>query len=330
MNMDNPVNFARLRRNRSSDAVRSLVAETRLRPSDFVYPMFVTGGSGVKAPIGPMPGCYQLSVDEAVKSAASAYSLDIPGVLLFGLPSSKDEVGSSAWDPDEPVQRAVSEIRSALPELAVITDVCLCEYTSHGHCGLLDREGGVDNDRTLPLLAKTAVSHARAGATVVAPSAMMDGQVAAIRTALDAEELKSTAILGYSAKYASAFYGPFRTAADSAPQFGDRRAYQMAPENRQEAMAEIQADIDEGADMVMVKPALAYLDVIAEAKRRFAVPLAAYNVSGEYSMVQAAAENEWIDGPRATLEILTSIKRAGADLIITYSACEAARWLEGH
>ncbi len=330
MNMDIPVNFARLRRNRSSDAVRSLVAETRLRPSDFVYPMFVTEGSGVKVPIGPMPGCYQLSVDEAVKSAASAHSLGIPAVLLFGLPSTKDEVGSSAWDPDEPVQRAVSEIRTALPELAVITDVCLCEYTSHGHCGLLDRDGGVDNDRTLPLLAKTAVSHARAGATVVAPSAMMDGQVAAIRAALNADGSGSIAILGYSAKYASAFYGPFRTAADSAPQFGDRRAYQMAPENRQEAMAEIQADIDEGADMVMVKPALAYLDVIYEAKRTFAVPLAAYNVSGEYSMVQAAAANEWIDGPRATLEILTSIKRAGADLIITYSACEAARWLDGH
>ena len=329
MNMDKPLKFARLRRNRSSDAVRSLVAETRLRPSDFVYPMFVTGGSGVKAPIGPMPGCYQLSVDEAVKSAASAHSLGIPAVLLFGLPSRKDEAGSSAWDPNEPVQRAVSEIRSALPELAVITDVCLCEYTSHGHCGLLDRDGGVDNDRTLPILAKTAVSHARAGATVVAPSAMMDGQVAAIRSALDAEGFGSTAILGYSAKYASAFYGPFRTAADSAPQFGDRRAYQMAPENRQEAMAEILADIDEGADMVMVKPALAYLDVIAEAKRRFAVPLAAYNVSGEYSMVQGAAANEWIDGPRATLEILTSIKRAGADMIITYSACEAARWLAG-
>ena len=329
MNMELPVNFARLRRNRSSDAVRSLVAETRLRPSDFVYPMFVTGGFGVRTPIGPMPGCYQLSVDEAVKSAASAYSLGIPAVLLFGLPSSKDEVGSSAWDPDEPVQKAVSEIRSALPELAVITDVCLCEYTSHGHCGLLDQDGYVDNDRTLPLLAKTAVSHARAGATVVAPSAMMDGQVAAIRSALDTEGFGQTAILGYSAKYASAFYGPFRTAADSAPQFGDRRAYQMAPENRQEAMAEIQADIDEGADMVMVKPALAYLDVIAEAKRRFAVPLAAYNVSGEYSMVQAAAANEWIDGTRATLEILTSIKRAGADLIITYSACEAVMWLNG-
>ena len=329
MNMDRPFNFARLRRNRSSDAVRSLVAETRLRPSDFVYPMFVTGGSGVKAPIGPMPGCYQLSVDQAVKSAASAHSLGIPAVLLFGLPSRKDEAGSSAWDPNEPVQRAVSEIRSALPELAVITDVCLCEYTSHGHCGLLDQDGGVDNDRTLPILAKTAVSHARAGATVVAPSAMMDGQVAAIRSALDAEGFGSTAILGYSAKYASAFYGPFRTAADSAPQFGDRRAYQMAPENRQEAMTEIQADIDEGADMVMVKPALAYLDVIAEAKRRFAVPLAAYNVSGEYSMVQAAAANEWIDGTRATLEILTSIKRAGADLIITYSACDAAMWLNG-
>ena len=232
-------------------------------------------------------------------------------------------------DPDEPVQRAVAEIRSALPELAVITDVCLCEYTSHGHCGVLEKDGSVDNDQTLPLLARIAVSHARAGATVVAPSAMMDGQVTAIRSALDADGFGATAILGYSAKYASAFYGPFRTAADSAPQFGDRRAYQMAPENRSEAMAEIQADIDEGADMVMVKPALAYLDVIAEAKRRFAVPLAAYNVSGEYSMVHAAAANEWIDGTRATLEILTSIKRAGADLIITYSACEAARWLDG-
>ena len=329
MNMGSPVNFARLRRNRSIDAVRSLVAETRLRPSDFVYPMFVAGGYGKRQPIGPMPGCYQLSVDEAVKSAATAYSLGVPAVLLFGLPSRKDDVGSSAWDPDEPVQRAVAEIRAALPELAVITDVCLCEYTSHGHCGLLEPDGSVDNDRTLPLLAKTAVSHARAGASVVAPSAMMDGQVAAIRSALDGAGFRDTAILGYSAKYASAFYGPFRTAADSAPQFGDRRAYQMAPENRMEAMAEIQADIDEGADMVMVKPALAYLDVIAEAKRRFAVPLAAYNVSGEYSMVQAAAVNEWIDGTRATMEILTSIRRAGADLIITYSACEAARWLDG-
>ncbi len=329
MNMGDPVNFARLRRNRSSDAVRSLVAETRLRPSDFVYPMFVTGGSGMKQAIGPMPGCFQLSVDEAVKSAATAYSLGIPAVLLFGLPSRKDDVGSSAWDPDEPVQRAVAEIRSAVPELAVITDVCLCEYTSHGHCGLLEPDGSVDNDRTLPLLAKTAVSHARAGASVVAPSAMMDGQVAAIRSALDCAGFRDTAILGYSAKYASAFYGPFRTAADSAPQFGDRRAYQMAPENRLEAMAEIQADIDEGADMVMVKPALAYLDVIAEAKRRFAVPLAAYNVSGEYSMVQAASDNEWIDGTRATMEILTAIRRAGADLVITYSACDAARWLDG-
>ena len=329
MNMGNPGNFARLRRNRSSAAVRSLLAETRLDPSDFVYPMFVTGGSGVKLPIGPMPGCYQQSVDEAVKAAATAHSLGIPAVLLFGLPSTKDDVGSSAWDPDEPVQRAVAEIRSAIPELAVITDVCLCEYTSHGHCGVLEKDGSVDNDQTLPLLARIAVSHARSGANVVAPSAMMDGQVAAIRSALDADGFDATAILGYSAKYASAFYGPFRTAADSAPQFGDRRAYQMAPENRSEAMAEIQADIDEGADMVMVKPALAYLDVIAEAKRRFAVPLAAYNVSGEYSMVQAAAANEWIDGTRATLEILTSIKRAGADLIITYSACEAARWLDG-
>ena len=283
----------------------------------------------MKLPIGPMPGCYQQSVDEAVKTAAAAHSLGIPAVLLFGLPSTKDDVGSSAWDPDEPVQRAVAEIRSAIPELAVITDVCLCEYTSHGHCGVLEKDGSVDNDQTLPLLARIAVSHARAGANIVAPSAMMDGQVAAIRSALDADGFDATAILGYSAKYASAFYGPFRTAADSAPQFGDRRAYQMAPENRSEAMAEIQADIDEGADMVMVKPALAYLDVIAEAKRRFAVPLAAYNVSGEYSMVHAAAANEWIDGTRATLEILTSIKRAGADLIITYSACEAARWLDG-
>ena len=246
MNMGIPDRFARLRRNRSSAAVRSLLAETRLDPSDFVYPMFVTGGSGVKLPIGPMPGCYQQSVDEAVKAAATAHSLGIPAVLLFGLPSKKDEIGSSAWGPDEPVQRAVAEIRSAIPELAVITDVCLCEYTSHGHCGVLEKDGSVDNDQTLPLLARIAVSHAQAGANIVAPSAMMDGQVAAIRSALDADGFDATAILGYSAKYASAFYGPFRTAADSAPQFGDRRAYQMAPENRSEAMAEIQADIDEG------------------------------------------------------------------------------------
>ncbi len=321
--------FRRLRRRRSSNALRALNAETRLSPSDFIYPLFVTDGSGVRRAIEPMPGQYQLSVDEAVKEAAGAFGLGVPAVLLFGLPADKDDLGSAAWDPDEAVQRAVSEIKSAVPEMAVITDVCMCEYTSHGHCGALTPGGQVDNDATLPLLARVAVSHARAGADAVAPSAMMDGQVAAIRAALDGDGFSSTAIIGYSAKYASAFYGPFRTAADSAPRFGDRSAYQMQPSNREEAMAEIQADLDEGADVVMVKPALAYLDVIAEAKRRFDAPLAAYNVSGEYSMLKAAAANEWIDGTRATIEVLTSIKRAGADAIITYSACDAARWLNG-
>ncbi len=321
--------FARFRRRRRSEALRGLTAETRLSASDFIYPMFVTGGAGLRRPIDPMPGCYQLSVDEAVKEAGKAHGAGVPAVLLFGLPASKDDLGTSAMDPDEAVQRAVGEIKSSMPELCVITDVCLCEYTSHGHCGALTAEGEVDNDATLPLLAGAALSHARAGADAVAPSAMMDGQVASIRASLDGAGFHSTAILGYSAKYASAFYGPFRTAADSAPSFGDRRGYQMQPANRSEAMGEIAADVEEGADMVMVKPALAYLDVIAEAKRRFDVPVAAYNVSGEYSMLHAAAANGWIDGRRAVLEVLTSIKRAGADAIITYSACDASRWLAG-
>jgi porphobilinogen synthase len=304
-----------------------MVAETRLSPSDFIYPLFVTGGRRVRRPIGPMPGCFQLSVDEAAKDAKAAFSLGIPAVLLFGLPERKDPRGSGAYDDGEAVQRAVAAIKDAAPSLVVITDVCLCEYTDHGHCGIVRGDGTVDNDATLPLLAETAVSHARAGADIVAPSAMMDGQVAAIRAALEGAGHGGVAVMGYSAKYASVFFGPFRAAAESAPQFGDRRAYQMDPPNIREAMREIEADLAEGADMVMVKPALAYLDVISEARRRFDAPLAAYNVSGEYAMVKAAAAKGWLDEKRAALEVLTGIKRAGADLIITYHAPDAARWI---
>jgi porphobilinogen synthase len=303
------------------------VAETALAPSDFVYPLFVTGGRGVRRPIAPMPGCFQLSVDEAVVAAKGISSLGISGVLLFGLPEMKDATGSRAADSSEAVQRAVSEIKSAVPALAVITDVCLCEYTDHGHCGLLRSDGTVDNDATLPLLASAALSHASAGADIVAPSAMMDGQVAAIRAALDGAGFGSTAVMGYSAKYASSFFGPFRVAAESAPKSGDRRAYQMDPPNAREALREIESDLAEGADIIMVKPALAYLDVIAQARRRTDAPLAAYNVSGEYAMVKAAAANGWIDERRAALEVLTGIKRAGAGTIITYHALDAARWL---
>jgi porphobilinogen synthase len=304
-----------------------MLAETTLAPSDFIYPLFVTGGRRVRRPIGPMPGCFQLSVDEAVKESREAASLGIPAVLLFGLPGRKDDLGSGAADPGEAVQRAAGEIKRAVPSLTVITDVCLCEYTGHGHCGVLRRDGTVDNDATLPLLAAAAVSHARAGAGVVAPSAMMDGQVAAIRSALDSEGFGNVAVMGYSAKYASAFFGPFRVAAESAPRSGDRRAYQMDPPNAREAMREIEADLAEGADLVMVKPALAYLDVIAAARRRFDAPIVAYNVSGEYAMVKAAAANGWLDERRAAMEVLTGIKRAGADLIISYHAKDAARWL---
>ncbi len=321
-----PQAFRRFRRLRRSRALRDLVRETRLSPQGFVYPLFVTHGDSVRREIDSMPGQYQLSLDQLPAEAEELRSLGIPAVLLFGLPASKDDAGSEAYDPDGIVQRAVRTLKQAAPDLAVITDVCLCEYTSHGHCGVII-DGEVDNDQTLPLLARTAVSHAQAGADIVAPSDMMDGRVAAIRVALDEAGLAATPIMSYAAKQASAFYGPFRVAADSSPQFGDRRGYQMDPANAREALREIEADIEEGADIVMVKPALPNLDLIARARERFDLPLAAYNVSGEYAMVKAAAAAGYLDERLATLELLTAIRRAGADIIITYHAKEAARWL---
>ena len=318
--------FARFRRLRRSAGLRRLLRETTLSSSDFVYPLFVVPGQDVREEISSMPGQYHVSLDRLAAEAEELGSLGVPAVLLFGLPSAKDDVGSEAYADDGIVQEAVRALKAADPELVVMTDVCLCEYTSHGHCGVII-DGEIDNDSSLELLARTAVSHARAGADVVAPSDMMDGRVAAIRAALDEAGLSQTPIMSYAAKYASAFYGPFREAADSAPQFGDRRGYQMDPPNAREALREIEADIAEGADIIMVKPALAYLDVVSQARARFDLPLAAYNVSGEYAMVHAAARNGWIDGPRVALEVLTSIKRAGADIIITYHAKEAARWL---
>lgn len=318
--------FSRLRRLRSNSTLRDMLAETRLSASEFIYPMFVVNGAGVRTPIEPMPGIDQMSVDVAVEEAQKAYEAGVKSVLLFGIPDEKDAAGSKSRSPDEAVQQAVAAIKKASPDTYVITDVCLCEYTDHGHCGIVN-ESGVDNDATLPLLAETAVSHARAGADMVAPSAMMDGQVAAIRAGLNENGFTDTPIMGYSAKYASAFYGPFRIAAGSTPQFGDRKGYQMAPTQSREAMREIEADIDEGADLIMVKPALAYLDVIKEASIRFDAPIVAYNVSGEYSMLAAAGSAGWLERERATMEVLTAIKRAGADLIITYSAIEAARLL---
>ncbi len=318
--------FQRFRRLRRTDTLRSLVRETELDPRDFIYPIFVTHGRGVRDEIESMPGQYHLSIDRLEREAEELRALGVRSVILFGLPAMKDPVGSEAYDPDGIVQLAARELKRADPDLIVMADVCLCEYTSHGHCGVI--EGGeVLNDETLELLARTAVSQVRAGADVVAPSDMMDGHTAAIRAALDEAGFETTPILAYSAKYASAFYGPFRQAANSAPGFGDRRGYQMDPSNAREAMLEIEADIAEGADMIMVKPALAYLDVIHEARQRCDLPIAAYNVSGEYAMVKAAGRNGWIDERRAALEILTSIKRAGADLILTYHAKEAARWL---
>jgi porphobilinogen synthase len=318
--------FARHRRLRRTAGLRGLVAETRLSAADFVYPLFVMHGAGVRDEIASMPGQYQISIDQIHREAEDLRALGIPAVLLFGLPASKDAVGSEAYADDGIVQQAVRAFKAAAPDLVVITDVCLCEYTDHGHCGLIV-DGSVDNDSSLDVIARTAVSHARAGADIVAPSDMMDGRVAAIREELDDAGFEQTPIMAYSAKYASAFYGPFRVAANSAPQFGDRRGYQMDPPNAREALREIEADIEEGADIVMVKPALAYLDVIARARQEFDLPLAAYNVSGEYAMLKAAAERGWIDEQRAVLETLTSIKRAGADIIITYHAKEAARWL---
>lgn len=317
---------SRPRRLRRTARLRALVSETRLRPEMFVYPLFVRGGQRQREPITSMPGQYRLSPDELSQEADLLRSLGIPAVLLFGLPDAKDAAGTGAYDDDGIIQRAVRTLRASHPDLVIMTDVCLCEYTSHGHCGVL-RDGAVDNDATLELLSKTAISQAAVGADVVAPSAMMDGQVGAIRQALDEAGFTRIAIMGYSAKYASAFYGPFREAAGSAPQFGDRRGYQMDPANAREAQREVTLDIAEGADIVMVKPALAYLDVLQRIRAEVTVPLAAYNVSGEYAMVKAAAERGWCDERPVVLEILTAIARAGADVIITYHAKEAASWL---
>jgi porphobilinogen synthase len=303
-----------------------MVRETLLSPDDFIYPLFVVEGEGVRKEISSMPGCCQESVDEAVKNAMEAHSLGIPAVLLFGIPEHKDAVGSSAYDDKGVVQKAVRAIKDAVPELYVITDVCLCEYTDHGHCGVIEK-GEVLNDPTLELLAKEAVSHARAGADMVAPSDMMDGRVEAIRDALDESGHSEVPIMSYAAKYASSFFGPFREAAESTPQFGDRRSYQMDPPNRREALKEVALDIEEGADIVMVKPALPYLDVISDVREAFDLPVAAYNVSGEYSLVKAAGKLGWVDEERVMMEVLTSIKRAGADLILTYHAKEAAQVL---
>jgi porphobilinogen synthase len=318
----------RLRRVRELEPVRSLVRETRLSAANFIYPLFVTHGKGVKLPIEPMPGCYHMSLDMLAEEVHEIVDLGIPGVLLFGLPSEKDAVGSGAYDPEGIIQEAIQVIKKEAPNLLVIGDVCLCEYTDHGHCGVIDN-GHVDNDQTLELLARTALAQVQAGADMVAPSSMMDGQVKAIRETLDATGQQNVPIMGYAAKYASSFYGPFRVAADSTPQFGDRRSYQMDPANSRMAMREIEADISEGADIVMVKPALAYLDIIRQARDKFDYPLAAYNVSGEYSMVKAASQMGWVDEKPITLELLTAIRRAGADIIISYHAKEAARWLQG-
>ncbi|HEU5298144.1 MAG TPA: porphobilinogen synthase [bacterium] len=317
---------SRPRRLRRTQTLRGLARETRLHPEMFIYPLFVRPGRGVREPIPSMPGQSRVSVDELSREADDLGGLGIPAVLLFGLPEAKDPEGTGAYDDDGIVQRAARALARSHPELLVIADVCLCEYTSHGHCGVLDG-GQVDNDATLELLARTAVSQAASGAGIVAPSAMMDGQVAAIRASLDEAGFASTAVMGYSAKFASAFYGPFRDAAGSAPQFGDRRGYQMDPPNAREALREIALDLAEGADAVMVKPALAYLDIIRAARPDVPVPLAAYNVSGEYAMVKAASAAGWLDERAAVLEILTALHRAGADLLITYHAKEAAGWL---
>ncbi len=319
----------RPRRLRRSENIRAMVRETSLSVKDFVYPIFVVPGENIKEEIPSMPGCYHLSVDKAVETAKEIASLGIPSVEVFGLPEYKDEIGSSAWDMASPVQRAIAAIKKAEPDLVIVGDVCLCQYTSHGHCGrLCDHE--VDNDGTLPLLQNVAVSQAAAGADIIAPSDMMDGRVAAIRDALDSKGHQNVSIMSYAVKYASGYYGPFRDAADSAPQFGDRRGYQMDPANVREAMKEVSLDINEGADIIMVKPALAYLDVVRLVRDNIVQPVAVYNVSGEYAMVKAAAQNGWIDEKRIVLETLTSMKRAGADIIITYHAIDAAKWLGAH
>jgi porphobilinogen synthase len=316
----------RPRRLRRNATIRSLVRETRLSPDNFLYPLFAVPGKGVKKEVGSMPGVHQMSVDEIVKEAAAAKADGVPGVLLFGLPESKDAIGSGAADPEGPVQMAVRALKRDVPGLLVVTDVCLCEYTSHGHCGIVDGEEIV-NDATVEELARAALSHAAAGADIVAPSDMMDGRVGRIRETLDTSGFTQVAIMSYAAKYCSAFYGPFREAAESTPAFGDRRSHQMDPANVEEALREVKLDLEEGADIVMVKPALTYLDVISRVKQEFGVPTAAYHVSGEYAMLKAAARNGWIDEPRAMMETLTSIRRAGADIIVTYYAREAARAL---
>jgi porphobilinogen synthase len=336
----------RLRRLRRTGALRSMVRETRLSPENFVYPLFVCPGEGVRKEVRSMPGVFNLSLDENVKEAREAHSLGIPALILFGLPEKKDEIATGAWDENGIVQRAARAIKAEVPDMVVIGDVCLCEYMSHGHCGVVKpssprpvgaavasppiagAEYEIANDDTLELLARTSVSLARAGVDIIAPSDMMDGRVAAIRKALDEARFENTPILSYAAKFASAFYGPFREAADSTPQFGDRRSYQMDGANIREAMREIALDIEEGADMIMVKPAMPYLDVIAAARERFDVPIAAYQVSGEYAMIEAAARNNWIDRDRVILESLTSIRRAGASIILSYHAKEAARLLD--
>jgi porphobilinogen synthase len=317
----------RPRRLRDKALLRKMVRETVLSSDDLIYPLFVVHGRGLRQPIAPMPGQYRLSVDEVVKEAKDAASMGIPAVLLFGIPEDKDPRGSEAYADEGIVQQAVRAIKDTVPDLLVITDVCLCEYTSHGHCGVVE-DGRVKNDPTLELLARTAVSHAEAGADLVAPSDMMDGRVAAIREALDEAGFGETPIMAYSAKYASSFYGPFREAAESTPQFGDRRSYQMDPANVVEALREVALDVDEGADIVMVKPALPYLDVVSRVKAEFGLPLAAYSVSGEYAMIRAAGTLGWLDEERAMMEALVSIRRAGADLVITYFAKDAARRLE--
>jgi len=313
----------RLRRLRQTPVLRTMAQETRVSVSDLIYPMFVTHGRDVRAEVDSMPNVYQLSLDHLIPEIGQVAALGIRAVLLFGIPATKDPMGTEAYESNGIVQEAIRVIKQTVPDLVVIADLCLCEYTDHGHCGVIV-DGNLENDQTLELLAKTAVSQAKAGADMVAPSGMIDGQVGAIRTALDDAGFSNTLIMAYSAKYASAFYGPFRDAAGSTPQFGDRKTYQMDPPNVRQALREIEQDIEEGADIVMVKPAMPYLDVLAKARETFSLPFAAYNVSGEYAMVKAAAQNEWLDGQRVAMEVLTSIKRAGADMIITYHAKEVA------
>jgi porphobilinogen synthase len=320
--------YYRPRRLRKNEDIRRMVRETILTVNDLIYPMFVVEGKGVKNEISSMPGNYQLSIDLLVKEVKEVHNLGVPAIILFGIPSKKDALGSDATSDDGIVQRAVKAIKDEVPNIYVITDVCFCEYTDHGHCGAI-KDGTVDNDATLDMLGQQVVTHGKAGADMVAPSGMMDGMVGAIREALDDNGFTDIPIMSYAAKYASGFYGPFREAAESAPQFGDRRAYQMDPANAREALQEIELDVDEGADIIMVKPALSYLDIISKAKEITNLPIAAYNVSGEFSMVKAAAKLDWIDEAKVALEILTSIKRAGADLILTYYAKDAAKWLNG-